>query len=73
MKVLNSKLMSFEEECVEYYSEEEYFTDLDKRRKQNWTQVKTANFKTGKMEVIRKNTNHGFTVRYKRFNGVLIC
>lgn len=70
MKILNSKLMSFEEECVEYFSEEEYLTDLDKRRKEGWTRIKRPNFETGCMEVMKKKTNHGFTVRYKRFNGI---
>lgn len=70
MNVLNSKVMSFEEECVEYVSEEEYREDLDKRRKQGWTQIKQPNFEKKQMEVIRKKTNKGFTVRYKRFNGI---
>lgn len=67
MKILNSKEMSFEEECVEYFSEEEYIKDLDKRRKAGWTRVKRANFEKKEMEVISKITNKGFTIRYKRF------
>ena len=69
MKILNSKEMLFEEECVEYTSKEEYLNDLDKRRKDGWTRVKKANFDTKEMEVISKRTNKGFTIRYKRFNG----
>lgn len=72
MKILNSKEMLFEEECVEYTSEDEYRKDLDKRRKDGWTRVKKANFETKEMEVISKRTNKGFTIRYKRFNGRLI-
>ena len=33
MKLLNSKVMSFEEDCVEYENEQEYLEDLDRRRK----------------------------------------
>lgn len=72
MKILNSKEMLFEEECVEYTSEDEYRKDLDKRRKDGWTRVKKANFETKEMEVISKRTNNGFTIRYKRFNGIQI-
>lgn len=72
MKILNSKEMLFEEECVEYTSKEEYLNDLDKRRKDGWTRVKKTNFDTKEMEVISKRTNKGFTIRYKRFNGRLI-
>ena len=44
MKLLNSKVMSFEEDCVEYENEQEYLEDLDKRRKAGWTQLKTPDF-----------------------------
>ena len=72
MKILNSKEMLFEEECVEYFSEDEYIEDLDRRRKNGWTRVKTPNFDMRKMEVISKKTNCGFTIRYKRFGKVHI-
>ena len=55
---------------MEYFSEEEYLADLDKRRKEGWTRVKRPNFEEKTMEVISKKTNHGFTIRYKRFNGI---
>lgn len=68
MKILNSKLMSFEEECVEYTSEEEYREDLDRRRKNGWTRIKKL--ENGIMIPVSKRTNNGFTMRYKRYNGV---
>lgn len=73
MKSLNYKVMSFEEECVEYMSKEEYIKDLDKRRKDGWTQVRTPNFETREMEVVSKKTNKGFTIRYKRFGKLPIA
>ena len=72
MKILNSKLMSFEEDCVEYETEEEFKMDLDRRRKEGWTRVKQPDFEKGYMVAVSKKTNKGFTMRYKRFNGVKI-
>lgn len=72
MKILNSKVMSFEEECVEYLTKEEYREDLHKRRRNGWTQIKVPNFETCEMEVLSKKTNKGFTIRYKRFNHLQI-
>ena len=65
--------MSFETECVEYTSEEEYRKDLDKRRQNGWAQSRHPNFETGKMDVVSKKTNKGFTIRYNRYNKILIC
>ena len=71
MKLLNSKVMSFEEDCVEYENEQEYLEDLDKRRKAGWTQLKTPDFENGVMKRVSKQLPNGhFTQRYKRFNGI---
>lgn len=71
MKLLNSKVMSFEEDCVEYENEQEYLEDLDKRRKAGWTQLKTPDFENGVMKRVSKQLLNGhFTQRYKRFNGI---
>ena len=71
MKLLNSKVMSFEEDCGVYENEQEYLEDLDKRRKAGWTQLKTPDFENGVMKRVSKQLLNGhFTQRYKRFNGI---
>ena len=59
MKLLNSKVMSFEEDCVEYENEQEYLEDLDKRRKAGWTQLKTPDFENGVMKRVSKQLPTG--------------
>ena len=59
MKLLNSKVMSFEEDCVEYENEQEYLEDLDRRRKDGWTQVKTPDFENGVMKRVSKQLPNG--------------
>lgn len=53
-------------------SKAEYLNNLDKRQKDSWTRIKKVNFETKEMKVISKRTNKGFTIRYKRFNGIPI-
>lgn len=48
-----------------------YLEDLDRRRKDGWTQVKTPDFENGVMKRVSKQLQNGhFTQRYKRYNGI---
>lgn len=58
--------MQYEDE-----NEQEYLEDLDRRRKDGWTQVKTPDFENGVMKRVSKQLPNGhFTQRYKRYNGI---
>ena len=70
MKLLNSKVMSFEEDCVEYENEQEYLEDLDRRRKDGWTQVKTPDFENGVMKRVSKQLPNGHL--HNVINGTMV-
>ena len=51
MRLISSKEMWYEEECVEYENEEEYKSDLNKRKHEYWMQMKIPDFENGKMKL----------------------
>ena len=51
MRLINSKEIWYEEECVEYDNEEEYKEDLNKRKQDRWMQMKIPDFENGKMKL----------------------
>lgn len=40
MKMINSKVLSYEEDLIEYESQEEFDDDFQKRKKDGWLIVK---------------------------------
>lgn len=54
MRLINSKEIWYEEECVEYDNEEEYKEDLNKRKQDRWMQMKIPDFENGKMKLLQK-------------------
>ena len=72
MKILTRKVLSYEEELVEYDNYEEYKLDLDKRRKEKWTREKKPCFYYDRMETVTKYRGDKIIQRYKRFGALNI-
>ena len=72
MRLISSKKIWYEEECVEYENEEEYKSDLDKRKHEYWMQMKIPDFENGKMKLLQKKTNKGFCQFYRKYHRMQI-
>jgi hypothetical protein len=68
MRLISSKEIWYEEECVEYNNEEEYKEDLNKRKQDRWKQMKIPDFENGKMKLLQKKTNKGFCQFYRKYH-----
>jgi len=72
IKILSSKLLSYEEELVEYISTEEYLKDIDVRKQNGWYRDKKPNFYNESYEVITKFNNDKIIQRYKRYGAIKV-
>ena len=69
-KILNQKIMSFEEVVIECENETEYAETLDKMRKAGFSRVLKLDKESGEMIPLKKILKNGHIVqRYKRFGG----
>lgn len=60
MRLISSKEIWYEEECVEYNNEEEYKEDLNKRKQDRWMQMKYLILRMERWSYFKRKPVKGF-------------